>query len=193
MISRKLLITIAVLLVVLLCMGLYGLHLRQQALLLKASAVSARPIAPPISGPKQPIIIYLPDDQHGSLFRRQTTVSLPPEPTLRAREIVRLLITSWQDKDSLHPIGADADVKEVFLLDNNHIAIVDVNAAFAEQHRSGILVEELTLASIARTLGENVPGIEQVKVIVEGHERETLAGHANLNEFYSTKLDWRTD
>jgi len=103
------------------------------------------------------------------------------------------LISQWQGKDSTHPFGNNADVKEVFLLNNNKTAIVDVNGAFADEHRSGVLVEELTMASLARTLGANIQGLQEIKLIVDGRERETLAGHADLTDFYSANLEWATE
>jgi hypothetical protein len=62
---------------------------------------------------------------------------------------------------------------------------VDFNADLANGHRSGIFVEELTLASVVQTLSNNLPGITRVKFLVEGKERETLAGHADLTEMYN--------
>jgi hypothetical protein len=194
MIPRNLGITIAILFVAVFGMGLYGLHLRKQALQLHASAITdTRPIAPPVSGPKQQITVFLPDDSSGTLFRREITATLPEEPTLRAREIVHVLIAKWQEKESLHTISNAADVNAVFLLNNNHTAIIDVNSAFADQHRSGVLVEELTLASIARTLGANLTGVTEMRVVVNGKERETLAGHADLTDSYNTNLDWHVE
>jgi Sporulation and spore germination len=193
MIPRNLAITIALLLVALLLMGLYGWHLRRQALeLQQRRSTDTRPITPPISGSTEDVTLYTPDDEHGTLVRRNLQAALPEESTLRAREIVRLLITGWQSNNSKHVIGPDADVKEVFLLNNNHTAVVDVNSSFAQQHRSGILIEELTLASLARTLGANVNGLSEMKLIVDGHEKETLAGHADLTDLYDTNTDWRT-
>jgi hypothetical protein len=32
----------------------------------------------------------------------------------------------------------------------------------------------------------NIPGILRVKILVDGKERETLAGHADLSDFYDT-------
>jgi hypothetical protein len=49
-------------------------------------------------------------------------------------------------------------------------------------------VEELTIASLVETLVENVPGISRVKILVEGKERETLAGHADLTNFYDVSV-----
>ena len=193
MIPRNLVITIAILLAALVGMGLYGWHLRWQAVELLKTSADNRPVAPPVSGPTARITIYTPDDDHGDLVRREVAAALPAEPTLRAREIVHVLIAQWQEKNSTHPIANDADVKEVFLLGNNKTAVVDVNGAFADEHRSGVMVEELTMASLARTLGANIDGLQQVKVIVDGRERETLAGHADLSEFYSTNLDWHVE
>jgi len=193
MIPRNLAITIVVLLAALAGMGLYGWHLRRQAIELLKSSADTKPVAPPASGPTEKITVYVPDDGHGDLVRREVTAALPSEPTLRAREIVRVLINQWQEKNSTHPIANNADVKEVFLLDNNKTAIVDVNGAFADQHRSGVLVEELTMASLARTLGANVNGLQQMKLLVDGRERETLAGHADLTDFYNTALEWHVE
>jgi hypothetical protein len=194
MIPRNLAVTIVLLLVAVLLMGLYGYHLRRQALELQQQRASdSRPITPPVSGPTEKVVIFTPDDERSTLVRREIQANLPQDPTLRAREIVRLLIVNWQNKDSKHPIGPDADVREVFLLNSNRTAVVDVNSAFPQQHRSGILVEELTLASLAHTLSANFSDLGAMKLIVDGHEKETLAGHADLTDLYDVHTDWRTE
>jgi len=194
MIARKIGITLAILLLAVIARGLYGLHLRRQALQLRASTTSgARPRAPPVTGPQQQITVFLPDDVKGTLVKREITATLPQDPTLRARELVHALIAQWQEKNSRHPITEAADVNAVFLLNNNQTAIIDVNGAFADQHRSGILVEELTLASIARTLGANIPGVSEIRIVVDGNQRETLAGHADLTSSYPANNEWHVE
>jgi hypothetical protein len=64
--------------------------------------------------------------------------------------------------------------------------IIDTTAPFADGHPSGILLEEMTLTSLIETLNANVPGVAKVKFLVDGKERETLAGHADLMSFYQT-------
>jgi hypothetical protein len=193
MIPRNIAITIVVLLAALAAMGFYGWHLQRQAAELAKNAVDTKPIAPPVSGPTGHITVFIPNDDRGDLVRRDVVAALPSEPELRAREVVHALIEQWQEKASTHPIAANADVREVFLLDQNKIAVVNVNSAFADEHRSGVMVEELSLAAIARTLGANIDTIKEVKVIVDGRERETLAGHADLTEFYPTDLAWQVE
>ena len=63
-------------------------------------------------------------------------------------------------------------------------AVIDLNAAFADQHRSGILSEQLTVNSLVETLAVNVPGIQRVNILVEGKPRDTLAGHADLSDTF---------
>jgi hypothetical protein len=64
------------------------------------------------------------------------------------------------------------------------LAVIDTNSAFADNHRSGVLVEELTVASLVETLSANIPGITRVRILVDGKSRDTLAGHADLSDFY---------
>jgi hypothetical protein len=62
--------------------------------------------------------------------------------------------------------------------------VIDVNQPFANGQTSGILAEELTVASMIETLSVNTPGLVRAKILVDGQERETLAGHADLSGFY---------
>jgi spore germination protein GerM len=80
-------------------------------------------------------------------------------------------------------LGSGADVRSVFLVDPG-VAVIDLNSAFADTHRSGVLVEELTVASLIHTVSANTPGVLKVKILVDGKERDTLAGHADLSSFF---------
>jgi hypothetical protein len=64
------------------------------------------------------------------------------------------------------------------------MAVVNFSTAFAQSHPSGIEPETLTLLSIIGTLHANLPAITQVRFLVDGHPRDTLAGHADLTRVY---------
>ena len=117
------------------------------------------------------------------LHKTQVSVPMPAERSERARATLRTLLTQYLKTSSSHPIGKDSDVREVFLMDDG-TAIVDMNSAFADAHPSGVLAEELTVASMVLTLNANDSKITRVKILVNGQERETLAGHADLKRFY---------
>ena len=96
---------------------------------------------------------------------------------------MRALLSRYLDKDSPHRLGAGADIRSVYLVDPG-VAVIDVNSAFADAHRSGVLVENLTVASLIQTIAVNTPNLLKVKILVEGKERDTLAGHADLSAYY---------
>ena len=180
-------IVVVLLLAGVVLMGWYVLHLKRQAERLPTRALDTRPIAAPISGPTERVTLYVASDRDGMLHREATAIAVPSDPNERARQILRALFSVYLQKNSPHVIGSGADVKYVFLVQPD-VAVIDTNATFAETHRSGILVEQLTVASMARTLATNFPGMTKVKILVDGKERDTLAGHADLADFYDTAL-----
>ena len=100
---------------------------------------------------------------------------------------MRALFSVYLDRKTTHPIGEGSDVRDVYLL-NNDLLVIDLNAPFADAHRSGIFVEELTLFSLVKSVSANVPNVARVKFLIDGKERETLAGHADLKQFYDVSL-----
>jgi hypothetical protein len=46
--------------------------------------------------------------------------------------------------------------------------------------------ESLTVLSICATLNANLPSVTQVRFLVDGQPRATLAGHADLTRTYLT-------
>lgn len=185
MISRALFITMLVLLIGVVALGIYGLRLKHQMEQSTQVVAEAKPVAAPVNGNAAIVALFVPDDAEGVLVRSDVNISVPSSPSGKSREVLRALVTACQAKNSSHPLPPDADIKEVFLPAPN-LAVIDTNAAFADGHRSGILVEELTIAAIARTLAVNMPDIKQFKLLIDGKERETLAGHVDLLEVYPT-------
>ena len=144
-----------------------------------------RPVAPPAAGPTEPVTLYVAYDQPGVLRAQGASIALPTGRQQRAQELLRALIEIYLGNNSPHVLPSGAEVREVYLVDPG-LAVIDVNAAFADGHRSGVLVEGLTVASMVQTLFGNLPGITRVKFLVEGKDRETLAGHADISSFLDT-------
>ena len=66
------------------------------------------------------------------------------------------------------------------------MAVVNLTGSFAASHPSGLETESLTLLSICGTLRANLPRVTEVRFLVDGQERATLAGHADLTRTYLT-------
>jgi len=142
-----------------------------------------QPVAPPASGAIEPVTLYVADDDTGMLIPRKSTIALSGDRQQRAEGLLRELVSLYLAKSSPHPLGPGSEVRDVYLVEPG-LAVIDLNADFANGHRSGVLVEELTMASLVETISANVPGIARVKFLVDGKERETLAGHADLSGSY---------
>jgi Sporulation and spore germination len=184
MIPRHLLIALAVLVFAALGMSIYAWNMRKTvAATTPATSADTRPLAPPVAGPTEQVALFVANDEDGSLRARAAQIPMPSGRQQRAEELLRALLSIYLDKSSPHVLGAGAEVRSVFLVDPG-VAVIDLNAAFADTHRSGVLVEELTVASLIHTVSANTPGILRVKILVDGKQRDTLAGHADISDFY---------
>jgi len=183
MIPRHLLIGVATLLLVVVAMGIYVRHMRREVKKLEPPAASLPPVTPPATGPTETVTLNVADDASGTLRARSAQIPLPGGRQQRAEELLRALVRIYQQPGAAHPLSPDADIRSIYLVDPG-AAVIDLNAAFADQHRSGILSEQLTINSMVETLAVNVPGIQRVNILVEGQTRDTLAGHADLTESF---------
>jgi spore germination protein GerM len=69
---------------------------------------------------------------------------------------------------------------QAFYLTKDGVAYVSFNKAISENHPGGSLTELLSIYSLVNTLSLNIPEIEAVKLLIDGREAKTLAGHIDL-------------
>ncbi len=166
--------------------------------------------AEPVDAPASAVTFYIPNDMDNSLAETQRSLRLPQDDGARAQVLLEALLEAFRDPQSTHRIGAlpsagssggaggetarSADIDEVYLMPvpqaagtppiAGKMAVVDFSAAFAQSHPSGIEPETLTLLAVIGTLHANLPAVTQVRFLVDGHQQETLAGHADLTRVY---------
>jgi hypothetical protein len=108
--------------------------------------------------------------------------------------LIQKLLEEYAAPKSTHPIANASGIDEVFLMPVSQqkganggpgeMAVVNLNAAFVQAQPSGIEPETLTLLSIIATLHANLPQITEVRFLVDGQQKDTLAGHADLTRVY---------
>lgn len=100
---------------------------------------------------------------------------IPLEASLQrqASQVVRLLLR----RSASFPRGVE--LREVFITSQG-IAYVDFSRELVKNHPGGSSAEELTVYSLSNTLIANFPAIKMVKILVEGREIPSLAGHLDL-------------
>ena len=191
MIPRYQKIVFVVLLVVSIVMAVVLVRLRERAhdRLLKGEDVA--PTTAPAVAPAEQATLLVANDADGTLVTEQRSLPLPKDPGARARAILDKLLEVYAADGSTHPVsGVPRAVAQVFLLPvgkgPGQLAVVNLAGAFADGHPSGIETEALTVESICGTLHANLPQITEVRFLVDGASRATLAGHADLTRTYLT-------
>ena len=91
----------------------------------------------------------------------------------QAKEVIRLLLR----RSSAIPRGVS--LRELFVTSQG-VAYLDLSQELVSNHPGGSSAEELTVFSLSQTLIANFPAVKTVKILVEGREVQTLAGHLDL-------------
>lgn len=176
---RKVYIGIAAVLVAILVTVVILLHIKRNAEEDARRTADRQALGAPVVGASERITLTVAADGKPGFRQQEVTVALPPEPGLRAREVLRALLNEYLKSGSPHPLARGSEVKNVYLVSDG-TAVLDLTSQLVDGHPSGVLVEQLTIASMIETVSANVSGIHQVKILVDGKERDTLAGHADL-------------
>jgi hypothetical protein len=174
-------------------MAVVLLRMRERAMDRLLASAETMPLNPPAGRPVQSVTMMMANDTDGSVQPANQNLALPVDANARAHVILQHLIVNYARPNSKHPIATNKGVNEIFFmtlpLEANQVvpgtvAVVDLSTSFVEAHPSGIEPETLTLLSIIGTLHANFPQISQVRFLVDGQQRDTLAGHADLTRVY---------
>ena len=109
----------------------------------------------------------------GLLHARE--VELPRFSTTRSR--AEALVQRIVEESGTFP--EEVQVLDVFV-SGRGVAVINFTLDLLEGHSGGLHAEELTVYSLSHTLVESLPAIAEVRLLVEGRETETLAGHLDL-------------
>jgi hypothetical protein len=168
-------------------MAVVLLRMRERAMDRLLASAETMPLNPPAGRPVQSVTMMIANDMDGSVQPAYQNLALPLDANARAHVILQHLILNYARPNAKHPIAANKGINEVFFMSQPQagiVAIVDLSGSFVDAHPSGIEPETLTLLSIIGTLHANFPQISQVHFLVDGQQRDTLAGHADLTRVY---------
>ena len=156
------------------------------------------PTQAPLVAPAEQATLMVANDADNSVEPRILTLPLPQNPEARARAVLGKLLDLYAAPDAAHPVPGGANsIAQVFLVPiaegsgkasptAPQLAVVNLTSAFAAGHPSGLEIETLTILSICATLNANLPRVTEVRFLVDGQTRATLAGHADLTRTYLT-------
>ena len=186
--SKGLKTTIAIL-VALVVVGLITLQGMRQAMQRLRTAprtdeqarrdVMREPISTPTDVEIQAQLYWLSTSNPNTLEPVAIPLPLSADPVERSKQLINALITRapGPERRTLPP---EASLL-AFYVQPDGTGIADFSDEISSAMPSGIMSEQLAVQSIAQTLGANVSGIRQLKILIHGQEAETLAGHLDLH------------
>ena len=206
MIARHQTILFGVLLAASVAMGAVLWQLRERAHQRLLQGEDSAPTQAPEVAPAEQATLIVANDADSSLLSQVQTLPLPKDQGARARLVLGKLLDLYAAPDAAHPVpGGASSIAQVFLLpapnrdagpatspspakpseaSGPQLAVVNLTGSFASSHPSGTEAEILTIQAIVATLHANLPRVTQVRFLVDGQPRPTLAGHADLTRTY---------
>lgn len=212
MIPRYQKIIFTMMLVASLAMGVVLWRLLERAHQRLLAGQDSAPTRAPEVAPAEQATLLVANDADGALLAQVQSLPLPADPGARARAVLGKLFDLYAASGATHPVpGGASSIAQVFLMPvpaqssaasgsrqtdsaspasgsaeskGPQLAVVNLTASFAATHPSGIETETLTVLSICATLHANLQHVTEVRFLIDGQQRATLAGHADLTRTY---------
>jgi spore germination protein GerM len=122
--------------------------------------------------------LYFSDKENSFLIAEERKLSHETNPTQFGQTIIAALIQG-PTEGLMRTIPAGTKLLALFVAPDG-TAYLDLTATLKDGHPRGIQSEQMTIFSIVNSLILNIPEINAVKILIDGHESMTLAGHIDL-------------
>jgi germination protein M len=133
------------------------------------------PTDPPIS-----VKLFFPAENSDTLLSAEDeTIFKSAEVANRAKQVLQKLLEGPRKSGTFPSLPKDTKIQDVFISEQG-TAFVNFSDTIAVSHPGGVLNELATIYSVVDSLTYNLPEIKEVKILIGGVEKETLAGHCLL-------------
>jgi germination protein M len=125
------------------------------------------------------ITLYFLSEDDNLLHREKREIIEHASIVHQAIQAIEELLEGSQD-DLLSPLPEGTELREFFITKRG-VAFVDFSGEIRNNHLSGTSAEMGTVFSVVNTLTYNFKSIKRVFILIDGSEKETLAGHIDLS------------
>jgi len=133
---------------------------------------------PAAAGPPRKVTLFFAREEDDRLVGEEREIPSDPSPVREGRDIIAELIKG-PTGDRLATLPEGTKLGQLFITKDG-TAYVDFSSDLADKHPSGTDAETSTVFSVVNTLAFNFKNIKKVFILIDGRERETLAGHLSL-------------
>ena len=113
------------------------------------------------------------------LITEDQTIFKSGEVANRVKQILDKLEQGPHGNNMMPSMPKDAKVQDLFITEQG-TAFINFSNAIAANHPGGVMNELATIYSVVDSITYNLPEIKEVKILIGGVEKETLAGHCLL-------------
>lgn len=134
---------------------------------------------------ESPVYLYFQSADREFLSVEERVVAHPETDVDFAKTIVNWLI-SGSTQGLERTIPPETVLRALYVHDGT--AYVDFSQEIHDAHPGGVRTEYLTIVSLANSLVLNIPDIKRVKILIEGREENSLAGHIDIRQPFSADM-----
>ena len=166
--------------------GVYIWSLMHSSSVPPNTVVPGQPELAQPSRPDEPLTIALYYPLEGMLASGFVAVKRQPDGQSQARVILAAMLG---DQRVAHTaLLKDVRLRELYL-DASGTAYVDLASVQQKEIRVSARDELMALYAVVNTLLQNIEEIKRVRVLLDGREAQTLAGHIDLSRAFSKRMD----
>lgn len=133
------------------------------------------------------VYLYFGAETDSFLVAEKRTVYGAADPVTLSRNIIDALISGPAGKNLVRTLP-EGTICRAFYLADKEVAYADFSATIRDRHPGGSEAELLAIYSIVNSLVLNVDEIKKVKILIEGNEADTLAGHIDLRSPFAADM-----
>ena len=130
--------------------------------------------------------LYFADQEDAYLTAEDRIVAQPDDTLALGRVIVQALIDGPR-KALIRTIPEGTALRAIHLVENG-TAYVDLSKEIRENHTGGARAELMTVYSLVNSIVLNLETVEAVKILIDGQEETTLAGHIDLRNPFTANM-----
>ncbi|RJP81113.1 MAG: spore gernimation protein [Desulfobacteraceae bacterium] len=135
---------------------------------------------------KKTVYLYFTDEKNSHLMSEERILLVTDDPLEMGRMIIKELIQG-PNGNLVRTIPVGTALNAIYI-SKEGTAFVDFSDMIRENHPGGSQTELLTVYSIVNSITLNINEVERVKILIEGRESQTLAGHIDLTSPLSADM-----
>jgi spore germination protein GerM len=143
---------------------------------------ASEPAAPSDRETKSVSLFFLREDD-GLLVAEQREIAADASIVREAEAVITELIKGSRG-ELVSPLPPETKLSQLFITKEG-TAYVDFSRDLIDNHPSGAAAEISTVYAVVNSLAYNFKSIKKVFILIDGEERETLAGHLSLDRPFS--------